>query len=39
MAKIDRATRELDITEVATIKDNARKVEVQALPRHRGAIF
>ena len=35
----DRAAGELGAAEVAAVEDNAREVEVQALPGHRRAIF
>ena len=34
-AEVDRAAGELGAAEVAAVKDNAREVEVQALPGHR----
>ena len=37
--KADRAAGELGAVEVAAVKQNARKVEVQALPGHLGVFF
>ena len=38
-AEGDRAAGELGGAEVAAVKDNAREVEVQALPGHRSVLF